>query len=823
MFEKLKRELAFGQNIKFITTIVLAVVVAVIIFNLLLFKLVSSYFEQSLLGVLQTSAQGAAGGLDSFMEEKIVALKHIANDNRVSDFLAISEDDTEGYSNSGTELENALNYSLSIDSELSLAWVISDARNSMFLCGEGQVRTVRDMRSRAWYPQILSRVGTDNVWVSQSITGLNDEPTISLVKAVTQNGNTIGYVGFSIYADKVNDIINDMQFADSVYPIIISNDGNIVYESVDAHYKDTFDLPSAVIKQAVNGASAREVGVHKIKTSGGSRYITYFDSKLPEWNYLFCFDTSEIDSRFALFIVSVALLTVLFCSLILVFVYSRIKRTFRDLPNILDVIHRIKEGDYTKKCAVSGESVIGEFAGALDCLEDAIRTREKRIDNFLYTDPLTGLANRKKFYASMESYMKDGRGDIKFAVVYLDIDNFQWVNDTLGHSHGDEYLKQFSFRLSGIVERYGLISRFSADEFVFLVMGSEDANNVGVIIEKIRAVFQAPITVFNDELYVKFSIGVAFYPENDTTPELLIRDADLAMSIAKEHRSRRVVEYYSRSLYTNIANKAFVAKSLLPALEKNELYLNYQPIITTNSRSIHGFEVLLRWNNGEIGNIPPAEFIPVAEETGAIIPIGTWIFESACRFQKAISEEVNYPINMSINVSPQQLLQADYVSNIKMVVEITKIDPKNIQLEITEGVLIDLVETANNVLRELCDIGFTIALDDFGTGYSSLNYLKRFPIKCLKIDKSFIDEIYSSKKDYAITGSIIDLVHSLDITTVAEGVETAGQYDSLSAMKCDLIQGFLFSKPLNEHQAIDFIRKYDELHMPGIRYRKSDI
>ena len=315
------------------------------------------------------------------------------------------------------------------------------------------------------------------------------------------------------------------------------------------------------------------------------------------------------------------------------------------------------------------------------------------------------------------------------------------------------------------------------------------------------------------EIFVKFSVGVSVYPDDDSSADMLLRDAELALHRAKENGKDRIF-FYSNTAEKNSLSKAAIANQITSALKANEMHLCYQPIISADSRDIHGFEVLLRWDSLEFGKISPADFIGVAEESGEIVRIGTWIFESACRFLKQICDNYRDDIIMSINVSPIQLRRSDYLEHVKRVIEITQVNPANIQIEITESFLIDFLDSDNGVIREINDMGIAIALDDFGTGYSSLNYLKNLPVKCLKIDKSFVDEINNDTRDYAITDSIIDLVHSLGIKTVAEGIETVGQYKLLREMKCDYIQGYLMSKPLDESDAIAFVENYEAQFKP---------
>ena len=533
---------------------------------------------------------------------------------------------------------------------------------------------------------------------------------------------------------------------------------------------------------------------------GGLKVLTVFDGKVADGSFTRMY-SQQIIILACLFVLE------------LIATLNVIRHEAKDIPEISNSIAEISAGNYNFRINSSSENEIGLIAKSVDDLAQTLQDKNAVINDYMTLDPTTGLQNRYKLYEYIEDLIVSRDESRKrFALLFIDIDNFKWITETLGHRQGDEFLKIFGQRLKKVVSR---VFRFSGDEFVILADLNDDFGIIDELIINLRNEFIEPIEILNDKLYVQFSVGISIYPDDDTNPDMLLRDADIAMSRAKEKGKGRT-SYYNAALHQTVLSKATIAQKLNKALENNEMFLNFQPIISVQNGDIHGFEVLVRWESEELGSVPPFTFVQIAEETGAIVEIGTWIFETGCRFLKRMNE-INPDIIMSINVSPVQLKKKDFLDKVRRTINVFQVNPANIQVEITETSLVEFIDGNNDTIQKLADMGIALALDDFGTGYSSFGYLKDMPIKTLKVDKSFVDEKCSKHKDYQITGSIIDMVKNLGIKTVVEGVESIEQYNILAEMKCDYIQGFLMSKPLNASDAMEFVETYEELHKPSRR------
>jgi diguanylate cyclase (GGDEF)-like protein len=767
---------------------------------------------------MQNTGQMFADVTEGFVNSKAALMNSIINSNDVRLFLSENAEDEQkpikSYNNYSSTI-SALNSIFAADPYVVSSWVVSDSKGFLLTnSGYYADSSSFNMNSQQWYSKIISNTKDNYCWVSSVMKSIeNNASVISFVSPVIENGNIIGYVGMELSSDSLQEYINSYYFKDGSYPLIISENGDVIYNSSNSSFKDTFDISqyplNSIIAQASSDLSEFESFVYS-----GNTYYRY-KKKCGSWYCIVLFDKSVTVKNMSRFFMQEII--ILLCLIILMFIINVniIRKESRDLKKITDNCDKISLENYYDITDTYSENEIGNVGKTLTAVVKELYKCKNIIKNSRETDSLTKIPNRISLYENINEMILCSEGDCKrFALMFVDLDNFKWMNETLGHKFGDDCLVKFAAQLSDTLSGIAKVFRFSGDEFVILADCSEGLDPVNEIIEKINTAFDRPISVCNDSIYIRFSIGVSIFPDDDSTADMLLRDADMALHRAKENGKDRVA-FYNNITSNNTVSSASIAQRLVTALGNNELSLNYQPIISTQTNDIHGFEVLVRWNSIEFGSIPPAEFIKVAEETGAIIQIGTWVFESACRFLKSLCETYKRDIIMSINVSPVQLKRSDYLDHVKRVIEITQINPKNIQIEITESTLIDFTNSDNGIIQKINEMGISLALDDFGTGYSSLNYLKNMPIKCLKVDKSFIDEIYNSKKDYTITDSIIDLVHNLGIKTVAEGVETVGQYKFLKEMKCDYIQGFLMSKPLNEEDAVEFVEKYDLIHKPN--------
>ena len=766
-------------------------------------------------GVLDDSVEAFAGQLDIISDNESLK-KFIAEVNADGDIRNVKN--LAGASG----VEYALNIVSGSDSDIISAWVVSEQNGILFGSrGENAESIAYSLDDQFWYTKYFSSNSARHRYICaapEPSKFLPDESVVNIIVPVVSDGNTYAFCGIEVRADRIFRVLSEYAFSKGSYPIV-SVDGFAVYTPASNDFDRKFSLSDTPLTNIISRSSFLLEGVDSYVSENGRRVYYYQKtSNISGWNIMVLFDSNEITGGAYRTFRQQMLVLICLCMLMIVAVINLLHKESAPLHDIRSCSEELANGNYNYRVSSRAKNELGSVAKNINRIAKKLQAQGNIISNFTFIDTLTELENRSRLYDRMEDIIKTREeGRSRFAVMFVDIDNFKWINETLGHNFGDAVLCTFASIVKEQLPPDVSAFRFSGDEFILLKEFDTDYSEVHTVIEKLHSCFNKPLDIMNDKIYIKFSIGVSIYPNDDVTPDMLLRDADMALHRAKESGKDRVAFYTNASRKNNALSKAAIARNLNEALENGELFLHYQPIIAADSFDVHGFEVLLRWINPEFGVIPPTEFINVAEENGTIIQIGTWIFESACRTLKQINETLNPNIIMSINVSPVQLKRDDYIEHVKRVIDITHVNPKNIQLEITESTLIDFTDSKSDVINEINDLGIALALDDFGTGYSSLNYLKNFPIKCLKIDKSFIDEINENQRDYAITGSIIDLVHSLGIRTVAEGIETMEQYKHLTVMKCDYIQGFLMSKPLGEDDAIEFVERYDALHKPDKR------
>jgi diguanylate cyclase (GGDEF)-like protein/PAS domain S-box-containing protein len=441
--------------------------------------------------------------------------------------------------------------------------------------------------------------------------------------------------------------------------------------------------------------------------------------------------------------------------------------------------------------ATSLHSKDGKLLGFLGSVSDIseLKKAQLQMENLAFYDPLTGLANRRLFKNRLAKAVKSvQRSNSSIALLFLDLDQFKRINDTLGHDMGDALLKEIARRLDHNVRENDTVSRIGGDEFTILLIDINNTNDVRMVAEKILLSLARPFMLNGQEIISTVSIGITMTPEDSIEPNTLMKNADLAMYRAKE-LGRNNFQFFSEDMNTAILHNLKIEKELNIAIKRNQFILMYQPKICIADNTISGVETLVRWRHPEKGIIPPDSFIPIAEETGQIIKIGAWVLEHSCHEMGALIREGLMPKNSKV---------------LDILVQ-SKIDPLNLELEITESIIMDDVEAAISIMDAIKSKGINLAIDDFGTGYSSLAYLKRFPIDVLKVDRSFVSDIPKDKTDMAITSAVIAMAHKLGMKVVAEGIETQEQLDFLRENNCDDGQGYLLSRPLTLPQLHHFL------------------
>jgi diguanylate cyclase (GGDEF)-like protein/PAS domain S-box-containing protein len=458
----------------------------------------------------------------------------------------------------------------------------------------------------------------------------------------------------------------------------------------------------------------------------------------------------------------------------------------------------------------------------------ALKEAERQISHQAFHDTLTNLPNRALFMEHLGMAIKRGkrRPDYHFAVLFMDIDRFKLVNDSLGHYVGDNLLKAFAKRLQDSLRDIDTLARLGGDEFVILVEDIENEDYASIVAERLQQALKRPFMVNNKEVFAPASFGVVPNTKDYDLPEDIMRDADAAMYHAKE-QGRAQYKVFDKKLHEKAQHLLQRETDLRKAIHSKEFINHYQPIVSLKTRSVVGFESLIRWNHPQLGLIYPDSFISIAEDTGLIIPITRLLLQEACSDLKSWQDQIAHlqKLTMNINISSKHFLLPSLLDDIKEVLNHTGLPPEHLKLEITETALMEDVEETVRHVNRLRDYGLQIVIDDFGTGYSSLSYLQRLPIDTLKVDRSFVSRIQNTPDgNRNIVEAIISLAHRLDMIVVAEGVENLEQHSILLNMECQFGQGYLFSKPIPKDQVDELIHKMLEFSRknPGLSYPLTD-
>jgi len=435
-----------------------------------------------------------------------------------------------------------------------------------------------------------------------------------------------------------------------------------------------------------------------------------------------------------------------------------------------------------------------------------IKESQAQLERLAHHDALTGLPNRLLFHARLEHALERARREGGLvAILCFDLDHFKNINDSLGHPAGDRLLQVVTKRLLDTVRKEDTVARFGGDEFTVLLEELQESKGAGIVAEKALNVLADPFDLDGHEAYVSGSVGISLFPDDGQDVTTLLKNADSALYRAKEHGGNSY-HFYTKDLTTAAFKRLALESSLRRAVERGEFTLYYQPQLALNDGHIVGAEALVRWQHPELGLVLPAEFIPMAESTGLIVKLGEWVMNTACAQAKAWQKEGLPPMRIAVNISSVQVNRGEIITTVERVLHETGLDPQYLELEITEGLIMQQTHQTIAILDDLKAMGVMLAIDDFGTGYSSLSYLKRLPLHCLKIDRSFVCEIPGDSEDMAITRAVIALGNSLQLVVIAEGVENETQLEFLRSNGCDEAQGYLYSAPVPAADFAAFVR-----------------
>ncbi|MBN2504451.1 MAG: EAL domain-containing protein [Bacilli bacterium] len=674
-----------------------------------------------------------------------------------------------------------------------------------------------NLAERQWYIDLQE---TDSVLSDPYIDDLTGEYAITFASKVYNGDTVIGYVGIDVLLSGMQNVFTAYDYSTdqssrSVSIFDLSTEPVMLYHS-DVEMSEYVMANETKAEVLDSGSGHADDGLSQLYSTlyvsedittlnlfGTDYRIMYNDIEGTDWVVALILESQPIFGLEMTFLIIVGGIMVLmiFVSLIL---SNNIRRTLSPIDDILKSIEEIKRGNYNINVRVKENNELRHVADALNIMSREIGKQVELVYQSFVYDSLTGLKNRKASHQEIDEILK---GDTdKTAICLLEVDNLKSINVTKGQSVSEELLKGVANRLRKTVSNSDHLFSNGGNEFVFLITGTKSLERAESEVSKIIDSFIEPLDVGGIKIEVAINAGISIYPSDGRMIVDLVKKADIALFKARQD-SRNSYVFYNDQLTKEVSYKAQISEQLAQAIKNEQLYLKYQPLIGSDNE-VYGFEALVRWKSPTLGEISPQIFVANAEESHLIIPIGNWILHRACEAQVKMKQMFDKKFVMSVNVSPIQLMQKDFIDVLKRIIRDTEIDPKYLVLEITEGVLIESSFYLEEIIDYLHEIGARIALDDFGTGYASLTYLKQIPFDNLKIDKSFVDGIFGPKKDHSIIATIVQLVHNLDMKVIAEGVEKRKQYEYLKQISTDVFQGYLFSKPLLFDDAVHYVDQF---------------
>ncbi|AZN39162.1 bifunctional diguanylate cyclase/phosphodiesterase [Paenibacillus albus] len=662
-----------------------------------------------------------------------------------------------------------------------------------------------DPREQVWYV-VGKHSETKPVWTDPYLDYVNQKIIITASRTVwSPSGEPVGVLAVDFDLSSISGYIGGSKIGNKGFIMLLSPSGTILADT------DNFAIGEKPFGNQFDAFASTAQGEPVEYSFKGKLY--YIKLNLVRENGMAVVtgvSKTEINEDAWTVLYPVFIIGFICLALFGLVTYYFVLRGIAPLQRLVSLMKSVEHGDYSVHATIRTYNEIRSLSQSFNLMTEGIRKRDEelsasndKIYRLAYFDSLTGLLNRRHLLETTADALS-GNPDLGIAVIYVDLDNFKTINDTLGHSAGDYVLVEVASRLEAIAYPDKYASRIGGDEFVLVLHNVENRTMVEEALQQFICSIELPLNYRDQVCNVSASIGVSFYPEHGVTIEELLQKADMAMYQSKA-KGKNQYCMFDKSIQLQITEKAYMERSIKEALRNKQFELYYQPIYDCSEGCITSVETLLRCHSPALSGIPTQTIIETAEQTGLIVPLDKWVLEEACRFASKLNAHRSRGIRVTVNVSANDIAQQGFVKQVEDALNRNQLKPDWLGLELTETVLINSFEGSRSKLEAIKEIGVSIYLDDFGTGYSSLHYLKLLPIDYVKIDKSFVNSMLQSERDGLFMKTLVELTHTIDLKVVAEGVETAEQESMLLHYQCDMLQGYHIGRPRNEEDTLRYL------------------